>query len=650
MQYRNLKKEEITILSRQGCYAENWSKISVKDGFNPEHYKNVTFIGEVSLGTTEAGHMTHSGYKVNSGIYNAVIHNCRIADNVYISHIGEHISGYHIDDYSFISNVASISTDSSSTFGNGTKVAVMNETGGRIVTIYEDISSQIAYMLALYRHNSRLINTLESLINKKVDRCKKGYGTIEHDVKIVNCGIINNVNFRHDSKIEGISRLDNGTVGINAYVGVGVIAENFIFMSQSKVDSGSKLKNALVGQNSIVANGFIAHDSLFFSNCTLECGEACAVFAGPNTVSMHKSTLLIGGMFSFFNAGSATNESNHLYKTGPVHQGIMRRGCKTGSGTYVKWPASLGIFNFISGNHYFHPDTSLLPFSYVLEKDKKTIVLPGYNIKNVGTTRDILKWDTRDKRNPEYGIIDTINNDISSPYFLESIINGIKFLKECEKDPDYCSRYNITIDESYIERGKQFYKVAEQTILVSSLLDMILSGYTYPDECPDMSQWLDVSGMLVPQSRMDDLIESIISNDIKSVEELHMELLNIRDDYNNMKFAYMAHRLEKNFGIRYSALSPNDTIRILRKFIDSLLMLAKEFYNDAQKDFSGASMISYGIDGDMTIQEQDFNAVRGSYSTDKVVYNIRTYYSGIIEKAHQVIYTLKKTLADKNNS
>ena len=44
---------------------------------------------------------------------------------------------------------------------------------------------------------------------------------------------------------------------------------------------------------------------------------------GPYTVSHHKSSLLIAGMFSFFNAGSGSNQSNHLFKSGAVHQACL---------------------------------------------------------------------------------------------------------------------------------------------------------------------------------------------------------------------------------------------------------------------------------------------------------------------------------------
>lgn len=81
------------------------------------------------------------------------------------------------------------------------------------------------------------------------------------------------------------------------------------------------IRNCYVGQGSVIDKGFTAHDSLFFANCSMENGEACAVLAGPYTVSMHKSSLLIGCQTSFMNAGSGTNMSNHMYKFGPVHWG-----------------------------------------------------------------------------------------------------------------------------------------------------------------------------------------------------------------------------------------------------------------------------------------------------------------------------------------
>ena len=119
---------------------------------------------------------------------------------------------------------------------------------------------------------------------------------------------------------------------------------------------------------------FSALHSLFFANSEGLLGEACHVFAGPYTLTHHKSTLLIAGYYSFFNAGSGTNQSNHMYKMGPVHQGIMQRGCKTSSDAYLLWPAHIGAFTMVMGRHYHHANISHLPFSYLLEEDRNNFV------------------------------------------------------------------------------------------------------------------------------------------------------------------------------------------------------------------------------------------------------------------------------------
>ena len=99
----------------------------------------------------------------------------------------------------------------------------------------------------------------------------------------------------------------------------------------------------------------------------------------------HKSTLLIAGMFSFMNAGSGSNQSNHMYKLGPIHQGTMERGAKTTSDSYILWPARVGAFSLVMGRHVNHADTSNLPFSYLIEQRNTTYLVPGVNLRSVGT-------------------------------------------------------------------------------------------------------------------------------------------------------------------------------------------------------------------------------------------------------------------------
>jgi len=42
MKYRNLTKNEIAVLEKQGCIADDWSNITVKSGFEPDTIRNVS--------------------------------------------------------------------------------------------------------------------------------------------------------------------------------------------------------------------------------------------------------------------------------------------------------------------------------------------------------------------------------------------------------------------------------------------------------------------------------------------------------------------------------------------------------------------------------------------------------------------------------
>ena len=150
----------------------------------------------------------------------------------------------------------------------------------------------------------------------------------------------------------------------------------------------------------------------------------CSAFAGPYTVTHHKSTLLIGGLFSFYNAGSGTNQSNHRYKLGPTHEGKLERGCKTGSFAYMMWPCRVGPFSVVLGKHTRSFDTADLPFSH-LEADSsgRCELIPGHYIATVGTLRDGAKWPKRDRRSgPE--LRDVLCFDVFNPLTVGRMVAG----------------------------------------------------------------------------------------------------------------------------------------------------------------------------------------------------------------------------------
>jgi hypothetical protein len=302
-----------------------------------------------------------------------------------------------------IYNVGSLVVNKESTFGNGTEIEVLNEGGGRELPIFDRLSSQIGYLTVLYRHDKEFTERILSLIKDYCESRRSIRGRINSGTRIHDSLIIRNVLVGSHAVISGASLLEEGTIQscIEApvFIGSGVTAKKFIILSGSKIDGGVILEKSFVGQGVIMGKQFSAENSVFFANCEAFHGEACSLFAGPYSVTHHKSTLMIASLVSFFNAGSGTNQSNHMYKLGPLHQGILERGSKTGSFSYLLLPVQIGAFSVVMGKHYSNFDTSDFPFSYISEEKGKNELTPAMNLFTVGTRRDVDKWPARDRRN-----------------------------------------------------------------------------------------------------------------------------------------------------------------------------------------------------------------------------------------------------------
>jgi len=307
MEYRKLTKEEISNLEKQGCIADDWSSIEVRDPFDTKNIYQVVFMGKCQLGNLNGPVDNPGGHQNNAGLYSSIIDNSTLEDNVLIRNV-KHLKNYYVESGVIIENVDELAVEGEATFGNGTEIDVLNEGGGRELPLYDRLSSQMAYLMVVYRHEKDLINVLKKSVEKYVEKKRSTRGRILSGSRISNCNTIINVLIGPDVSIKGVQLLQNGSVigedGTTTKVGAGVIAKDFIIQSGSSVDSGALIDKTFIGQGVKIGKQFSAENSLFFANSEGFHGEAVSIFGGPYTVTHHKSTLMIAGMFSFFNAGS----------------------------------------------------------------------------------------------------------------------------------------------------------------------------------------------------------------------------------------------------------------------------------------------------------------------------------------------------------
>ena len=623
-----LTAEQIAVLEAQSCRCENWSEVTVAEDFNPKYVRNVNFSGQVRLGSFNKIFTLAGGIRKHSGIYHATLHNVIVGDDCMVEHIRNYIANYIIGDGSYIENVTDLITYGETSFGNGTKVSVLNETGGREVAIHEHLSSHEAYITALYRHDQKLIDSINELVSKYVESSKSTFGVIGKNVEILDAMHIVNVKIGDSAKIKGASRLRNGSIvsceEAPVNIGMNVIADDFIVESGSSITDGVTLTRCFVGQACVLGHGYSASDSLFFSNCQGENGEACALFAGPYTVTHHKSTLLIAGMFSFMNAGSGSNQSNHMYKLGPIHQGIFERGAKTTSDSYVLYPAKIGAFSLVMGRHVNNPDTSNLPFSYLIEQQGVTYIIPGVNLKSVGTVRDVRKWPSRDRRKDPHRL-DHINFNHLSPFTVQKMFDGMKILemlKEASgnRADNYYYKKSI-IRNASLHKGLKYYQTGIIKFLGNSFITRIQDADVSSDEGLRQAlrrdnpvgagHWLDISGLICPASEIEKLCDDLTEGKVRDIVELGSRFEQIASDYYSYEWTWAYDAIEKFWGYDLANITRSQAIDLISQWKNAVISLDKLIYDDAGKEFELTSMTGFGVDGDKVRRDADFTAVRG---------------------------------------
>ncbi len=565
--YRELTPPEISMLKSRGCQSESWSQIRVSENFSVKQLWRVRFEGRI--------YIDEGATILDSAVCN-----------------------YRVGRGARVESVTRLECRAASRFGNGVECAVVNECAGRTIKIYDTLKAPLAYVWAMFRQCLGFCERLSSMVDEYARAKESEVGYIGEGSVVVGARFIREVNIGRGVSVDGASLLSNGTLMDGVRVGVDVKAQNFIVAENAVVDTGATLERCMVGESAIVANGFTAVDSVFFGNSHLENGEAASVFGGAYTVSHHKSSLLIAGMFSFFNAGSGSNQSNHLFKTGAVHQSIHPRGCKFASGAYIMAPAVEGAFTMVKGYHARHHDTLAFPFSYLIDEAERSVLMPGANLVSYGTCRDINKWGARDKRTIKR---EHINFEEHNPYItsmMVTAINTIHTLRDEHPDAEQYMWNRVIIKPAHLRRGEGLYNKA----IVSSLGAMLSKGGAEGGN--GSGEWIDAAGQYITLQCVESMILDIENGDITSLESVDNVFENFAAAYDNHAYDYAYWLLGQLLG---HTPSPDDVAGAVTSGESSREALNRMILSDMNKDCDMSMSVGYGLHGD---KEIDYKTVR----------------------------------------
>lgn len=346
-----------------------------------------------------------------------------------------------------------------------------------------------------------------------------------------------------------------------------------------------------------------------------------------------------------------------MYKLGPIHQGMLERGAKTTSDSYLLWPARIGAFSLVMGRHVAHPDTTDLPFSYLIEQKNTTYLVPGVNLRSVGTIRDAQKWPKRDKRT-DRDLLDQINFNLLSPYTIQKMLKGRHILKELARVSGETSEtyayQSAKIKNASLNKGIGFYETAIQKFLGNSVIKR-LEGLEFADDTairerlkPDTSigtgEWVDISGLIAPKSEIERLMDDVETGVLFSVEQIHDRFAAMHANYYTYEWTWAYEKMQEFYGLDADRITARDIVAIVKGWKEAVIGLDKLLYEDAKKEFSLSSMTGFGADGSRKEKMLDFEQVRGDFEGNPFVTAVMEHIRVKEELGNELISRLEHLL------
>ena len=235
-----------------------------------------------------------------------------------------------------------------------------------------------------------------------------------------------------------------------------------------------------------------------------------------------------------------------------------------------------------------HPDTRCLPFSYLIAYGETMYLVPGRNITTVGLYRDIKKWPKRDKRSKQ-SKKSIINFDWLSPFTVGEILQGIKILENLRNaSGDNVTTYNFheyVINASSLKKGLKYYDIALRIYMGAVLKRAQKEGFIgVPQSDDGQGPWCDLSGLLLPESEEQRLVNDIKNGNIDNIGEVLDRFEEIDRRYSDFRWAWSYQLIMDYYHLNY--LDEAACERIREDYVRARRAWIAEIRKDAEKEFA----------------------------------------------------------------
>ncbi len=368
---RSLTAREIEALERTGCEAEDWSRVTVAEGFRAATVRRCRFLGDVLLGRFGAKVEAAPGFYLPSGVHNSTLSNAVVGDGALV-HDVLFLGGYVVSPGALVIGCGEVVCAPRTRLGNGQALDLGNEVGGRVVPSYAEITVPVAAAVAARRGDREMIEAYEPAVAEYVRTATAGRGIIGAGARVRYTSRVRNSYIGPGALVDAACSVTSSTLLSSpeqpVQVEHGAVLHNTILQWNSAVNWGASVWSAVLCEGAHVSRAAKVQRSLIGPNSTVEKGEVIASLVGPFVTSAHQS-LLIAALWPEGRGNVGYGAHVGSPPTGRLADQEIRpgEGFFFGLGATVRFPAafSRAPFSLLAAGVTTLPQRVVFPFSLI---------------------------------------------------------------------------------------------------------------------------------------------------------------------------------------------------------------------------------------------------------------------------------------------
>jgi hypothetical protein len=244
-----------------------------------------------------------------------------------------------------------------------------------------------------------------------------------------------------------------------------------------------------------------------------------------------------------------------------------------------------------------------MPYSYLIEEDGASSLVPAIALRSYGTVRDTEKWMTRDKRVIKR---DNIHFEEHNPYLTGKMLRGVDILTRLGDEEPEAKLYNYNrtvIKAAMLQRGIKLYNSA----IAASIGMMLSRGDLSRATAESCGEWVDIAGQYLPEAIVENILEHSKSS-TTTLDDIKMMFDKAMAEYDDMAAAYACNLLGNLLGRTPTSEDIASAIEASRNIHKRMRDITEA---DRLRDIGTDMMIGYGYDfRDLEEQEADFRNTR----------------------------------------